>query len=66
ACRAPTSLPRRDMPCPDVAAATRHAVPRRRCRDAACRAPTSPPRRGMPCPDVAAALPISAPPREPV
>ena len=42
------------MPCPDVAAAMRHAAPQRRCRDAACRAPTSLPRRGMPRPDVAA------------
>ena len=33
------------MPCPDVAAASRYAAPRRRCRNAVCRAPTSLPRR---------------------
>ena len=43
------------MPCPDVAAASRYAAPRRRCRNAVCRAPTSLPQRGMPRPDVAAA-----------
>jgi len=50
------------MPRPDVAAATRYAAPRRRCRNAVCRAPTSLPRRGMPRPDVAAASRYAARP----
>ena len=52
------------MPCPDVSAAARRAVPRRFRWGAACRAPTSPLRQrdhcpgsghGMPCPDVSTA-----------
>ena len=62
----------RSMPCPDVSAAARRAVPRRFRWGAACRAPTSPLRqrdhcpgsgRSMPCPDVSTAARLAVPRR---